>query len=270
MGSEHTPTVLTIAGFDPYGGAGVVMDVKTIHALGGYALSSVTAVTAQNSTGVKSVHNTAPEILRAQLEVLLDDISVDAVKIGMLADKEVVQSIVEIIQKYDLKNIVLDTVLVSSSGRQLIREDAVEVMKKELFPLVDLITPNIPEVNTLQHHTYSGKESETQEVAQAFFDLGVNAVLLKGGHSEAEEAIDHLVQRDGTMESFAHRRIDTTHTHGTGCLLSSAVATGLAKGLEMNESVSGAKDFLSRKLEHADELDLQYHTKNEEKREPIF
>ena len=183
MSREYTPTVLTIAGSDPYGGAGIQIDCKTIHALGGYAFSVPTALTAQSSQGVSAVESTSPEIFRMQLETLLDDVKVDAVKIGMLANAEIISIVAKVIDKYDLKNIVLDTVLVSSSGKMLLEPSAIDLMVKELFPRVDLITPNLPEINTLLDTSYLGKKDEITDIANAFFERGVNAVLIKGGHS---------------------------------------------------------------------------------------
>ncbi len=271
MRKKHTPTVLTIAGSDPYGGAGIQIDCKTIHALGGYAFSVITALTAQNSTGVKALHSTSPKIFRQQLETLLNDVKVDAVKIGMLADKELIEIVIEMIKRYALENIVLDTVLVSSSGKALLNEDAIEVMVSELFPLVDIITPNIPEINTFLESEYIGEEDEVEEIAEALIALDANSILIKGGHSsDQEEAKDHLVSKYLEINTFTTARVNTTHTHGTGCLLSSAVATNLALGYDMTESVRQAKHFLYEKLKHAKTLNLNYRDKKYERKEPIF
>jgi len=268
---EYTPTVLTIAGSDPYGGAGIQVDTKVIHALDGYAFSVITALTAQNSTGVKSIWATPTDIVKSQLETILDDIEVDAVKIGMLANAETVEVVVKYIQKYKLKNIVLDTVLVSSSGTQLLEKNAIELMVKELFPLVDMITPNIPEVNTLLGTDYVGDENEIECMAKGLFDLGAKAVLIKGGHSmDSSHATDYLAMSDIPIRSFSSLRIDTNHTHGTGCVLSSAIASSLAQGIGLEKSIQSAKAFLYRKLAMASNLEFNYIHKNATRREPLI
>ncbi len=266
-----TPTVLSIAGFDPYGGAGIVADCKTIHALGGYALSSSTAVTAQNSCGVSAVQTVSADMLKLQLETLLDDVKVDAVKIGMLGNGELISVVAECIEKYNLKNIVLDTVLVSSSGKPLLEKSAVRLMETELFPKVDLITPNVPEINTFLKTAYCGAAQEVQKIAIGFFEKDVKAVLLKGGHSTAyASATDYLVTKDMNIEQYSSKRVVTTHTHGTGCILSSAVAMGLAKGLSLHESVAEAKVFLYDKLQHSGILRLKYVNEIHHRKEPLF
>ena len=270
MSSLLTPTVLTIAGSDPYGGAGSQIDAKVIHALGGYAFSVATALTAQNSKGVSAVQHTSPEIFRIQLETLLDDVKVDAVKIGMLANAELVEIVAQTIDKYVLKNIVLDTVLVSSSGKELLEPDAIEIMEKELFPRVDLITPNLPEINMLLKSTYVGKEDELKEMAEAFFNKGVKAVLVKGGHSnDKDNATDYLLTKHETY-TFPTARVKTTHTHGTGCFLSSAIAAGLAKGKTLDSSVSLAKDFLFKRLNESSNLQFNYKDKKVTRKEALL
>jgi len=271
MPPNHTPTVLTIAGFDPYGGAGIQADTKTIHALGGYALTATTAVTAQNSRGVTKVEPISEALLKVQLETLLDDIKVDAVKIGMLGSAKLISVVSECIVRYELSNIVLDTVMVSSNGKRLLEKEAVDVMVSKLFSRVDLITPNIPEVNTFLNGNYSGEEDEAKDVALALFGFGANAILLKGGHGiGSKEATDHLAVKGKKIETFTTKRVDTPHTHGTGCVLSSAIAVGLAKGLSMSESVSQAKYFLYDKLQKSDTIYLPYVKEIHDRREPIL
>jgi len=272
MASSFTPTILTIAGSDTYGGAGLQIDIKTIHKLGGYALSAPTALTSQNSRGVKDVFAVPAEVFEKQLNVLLEDIQVDAVKIGMLANKEIIEVLVKTIDKYELTNIVLDTVLVSSSGKDLLKPDAIDLMKKELFPRVDLITPNIPEVHSLLKETsYTGQKESVKRIAEQFFDLGVNAVLLKGGHSEdTNSVIDYLVQKSDAITAHSTKRVETTHTHGTGCLLSSAIATHLASGHTLEKSVSLSKKFIYDNLSAASKLKLNYKNDHLERKEPIF
>ena len=277
MSKLYTPTVLSIAGADPYGGAGIQVDSKTIHALGGYAFTVPTALTAQNSTGVKAVYSTPVDIFRQQLEAILDDVHVDAVKIGMLGNTNIILEVVNAIEKYKLKNIVLDTVLVSSSGKPLLEPSAIETMVKELFPLVDLITPNIPEVNMLLGMNYMGNEDEVNAMVNALFGLGTNAVLIKGGHSsDKENATDYLTEKPLIknhldVKAYSTPRISTTHTHGTGCVLSSAIATHLALGHNLAKSVELSKAFLYESLEASSSL-LKFHYKEDksERKEPIF
>jgi len=269
--SDYTPTVLTIAGFDPYGGAGIQIDSKTIHALEGYAFSVTTALTAQNSQGVKAVQSTSAEIFKLQLETLLDDVKIDAVKIGMLANAELIAVVADIIDKYRLKNIVLDTVIVSSSGKLLLEKEAWKLMVTKLFPRVDLITPNLPEVNTFLNASYTGKRDEVVEIASGFFSKDVKAILIKGGHSsDQKEATDYLVSSALKINTFTTPRVETTHTHGTGCLLSSAIAVHLAKGETLKQSVALAKDFLYEQLLASKAMQFNYHQKNHLRKEPLL
>ena len=267
--NNFTPTVLTIAGFDPYGGAGIQIDSKTIHALGGYALTAVTAITAQNSQGVAAVEPLSPETLHLQLSTLLDDIKIDAVKIGMLANTSLIEVVVDVLKTYELSNIVLDPVMISSSGKALLETEAVEMMVKTLFPLCALITPNLMETNTLLGTKYQGKREENMSMAEGLSELGAKAVLLKGGHSCQEEAVDCLVDTS-EMICFSSPRVETTHTHGTGCILSSAIATQLAKNMSLKKSVEDAKYFLTKKLHRSETLRLQYISHSAAKKEPIF
>jgi len=271
MPSNYTPTVLTIAGSDPYAGAGVQVDAKVIHALGGYAFCVTTALTAQNSTGVKDVLVSSTEHFRLQLHAILDDIEVDAVKIGMLGNAEILMVVVEAIQKYKLKNIVLDTVLVSSSGKALLKEDAIEVMIDKLFPLVDIITPNIPEVNSLLGTEYLGTADEVESMAKGLLGLGANAVLIKGGHStDNENATDYLAMSKLPIIPFSTTRLYTTHTHGTGCVLSSAVAIHLAKGLTLEKAVEEAKVFLYQKFHTSSDLCFRYRSEEDKRKGPVL
>lgn len=271
MSSSYTPTVLSIAGSDTYGGAGIQVDAKTIHTLGAYAFTTITALTAQNSTGVKVVSPTSKEMFKQQLESILDDLYVDAVKIGMLANEEIISVVVDIIDRYKLKNIVLDTVLVSSSGKTLLEVSAIEMMVKELFPRVDIITPNIPEINTLLDTNYVGNKDEVEAMASALFDLGANAVLIKGGHSaDKENATDYLVQKPLHVSAYSTTRLKTTHTHGTGCVLSSAIATYLALGYSLSKSVELSKAFLYKGLHTSSSFKFNYIQEKSGRREPIL
>ena len=268
MDSNHTPTILSIAGFDPYGGAGIIMDTKTIHALGGYALTAVTALTAQNSHGVTGVEAVQPETLRLQLETLLRDMRVDAVKIGMLANEAILEVVIDMVRKHSLPNVVLDPVLVSSSGARLLDPKAINKMVERLFPLCTLITPNLDETNALLSTGYTGIDDEVPRIAEGFQNIGASCVLLKGGHTAQASATDTLVTPTG-ITPISTPRLRTDHTHGTGCLLSSAIAAHLAHGLPLTQSVQQAKAFLHRKLLDAETLQLSYHS-NGARKEPIF
>ena len=271
MAKGYTPTILSIAGSDPYGGAGVQIDSRTIHALGGYALSVTTALTAQNSTGVKALLPTPIEHFKLQLQTLLEDIQIDAIKIGMLANAQIIEVVAAMIEQYGISTVVLDTVLVSSSGTPLLEPKAVTMMVERLFPLTTLITPNIPEVNHLIGGGYRGGPEQIEATASHLYGLGATALLLKGGHgSSPTHAIDYLLQPNHPAQSFATPWVKTSHTHGTGCLLSSAIATYLAYGKSLAQSVADAKVFLSQKLQTASRLQLHYHDTTRTRREPIF
>ncbi len=271
MGKTFTPTVLSIAGSDTYGGAGVQVDIKTIHALGGYAFTAPTALTSQNSRGVKAVFETPIDVLRQQIETILDDVEVNAVKIGMLSNADIVLAVAEMIDRYRLKNIVLDTVMVSSSGKRLLQKDAIETMIKELFPRVDLITPNIPEVNALLHSHYKGDFEEIKKMANGLFNVGANAVLIKGGHStNKEKAIDYFMENKNHIKQYATPRVSTTHTHGTGCILSSSIATCLASGYSLDKSIELSKKFLYESLVKSDTLQFHYRKKLQDRKESIL
>ena len=266
-----TPTILTIAGFDPYAGAGIQVDSKVIHLLGGYAFSITTSLTAQNSTGVKMTKPVDVDIFEAQLEAILSDINIDAIKIGMLHNKEIIDIIYKMIKKYKLTNIILDTVLVSSSGKDLLQKDSIKFMVDKLFPLATLITPNIPECNYLLKSNYQGDIKEIETIASSLFNLGANRVLIKGGHSNNKNyAIDYLVEKEKKIIAYKAKRIKTNHTHGTGCVLSSAIATNLAKGYSLEDAIENAKKFLSDRLENSSNLKLNYKNKNLKRKESFI
>ena len=269
MPTESTPTVLTVAGLDHYGGAGSLIDVKTIHALGGYGLSAVTALTAQNSRGVRRVDPVDPSMLRAQLEALLMDIRIDAIKIGMLATQALVDTLADILDQHRPPHIVLDPVILSSSGHVLLDDAGVEKMIERLFPLATLITPNLDESNRILGRNFQGHSAEIGIMANGFAQLTPSAILFKGGHTQDTRAIDTLVTRN-TQQQFSSPRIATAHTHGTGCILSSAVATLLAQGTTLAESVAQAKTFLTSRIHHAQHLHLPYYEVSSERHEAIF
>lgn len=238
-------TALTIAGSDSCGGAGIQADIKTMTANGVYAMSAITALTAQNTTGVSDIYEVSPEFLEAQLTAIFEDIKPDAIKIGMVSSSELIKTISVNLKKYNGKNIVLDPVMVATSGAKLISDDAIATLKEDLIPLATVITPNIPEAEVLSEMTISNEEDMIK--AAAYISEKYNcAVLCKGGHS-INDAND-LLYSNGTYRWFYGKRIDNPNTHGTGCTLSSAIASNLAKGRDLNESVEKAKAYISGAL----------------------
>lgn len=238
-------TALTIAGSDSCGGAGIQADIKTMTANGVYAMSAITALTAQNTTGVSDIYEVSPEFLEAQLTAIFEDIKPDAIKIGMVSSSELIKTIAVNLKKYNGKNIVLDPVMVATSGAKLISDDAIATLKEYLIPLATVITPNIPEAEVLSEMTISNEEDMIK--AAAYISEKYNcAVLCKGGHS-INDAND-LLYSNGTYRWFYGKRIDNPNTHGTGCTLSSAIASNLAKGRDLNESVDKAKAYISGAL----------------------
>jgi len=238
-------TALTIAGSDCSGGAGIQADLKTMTMNGVYAMSAITALTAQNTTGVRAIQESTPDFLKQQLDAIFEDIYPDAVKIGMVASSELIHVIADRLRHYEAKNIVVDPVMVATSGSSLMKNDAVQTLIEELLPISTLVTPNIPEAQVL-----SGLSIETKEdMIIAAKHIGDNyhcAVLLKGGHS-INDAND-LLYANGELHWFEGKRIDNPNTHGTGCTLSSAIASNLAKGYTLSESVRRAKDYISGAL----------------------
>ena len=238
-------TALTIAGTDPSGGAGIQADIKTMTANGVYAMSAVTALTAQNTTGVYGILESTPEFLASQLDCIFTDIFPDAVKTGMLASTGLIEVIADKLKQYKAKNIVVDPVMVATSGSRLISQEAVDALKELLLPLATVLTPNIPEAEVLSGLTISGP-ADMEKAAQAIGEAYGCAVLCKGGH-DLNDAND-LLWRDGTCKWFHGRRIDNPNTHGTGCTLSSAIASNLAKGCDLDTAVERAKAYLSGAL----------------------
>ena len=238
-------TALTIAGSDCSGGAGIQADLKTMTMNGVYAMSAITALTAQNTTGVRAIQESTPDFLKQQIDAVFEDIYPDAVKIGMVASSELIRVIADRLRHYDAKNIVVDPVMVATSGSALMKNDAVQTLIEELLPISTIVTPNIPEAQVL-----SGLSIETKEdMIIAAKNIGDNyhcAVLLKGGHS-INDAND-LLYANGELHWFEGKRIDNPNTHGTGCTLSSAIASNLAKGYTLSESVQRAKDYISGAL----------------------
>ena len=238
-------TALTIAGSDSSGGAGIQADIKTMTANGVFAMSAITALTAQNTTGVAGIMEVSPEFLKEQIDCIFTDIRPDAVKIGMVSSAELITAIAEKLTEYHAENIVVDPVMVATSGAKLISDDAIDTLKERLLPMADVLTPNIPEAEVL-----SGMEVRTEEdMIKAAEKISENyhcAVLLKGGH-QLNDAND-LLYRNGSYRWFYGKRIDNPNTHGTGCTLSSAIASNLAKGFDMDTSVERAKAYISGAL----------------------
>lgn len=237
---------LTIAGSDSSGGAGIQADIKTMITNGVYAMSAITALTAQNTMGVTDIMEVSPEFLEKQLDAVFCDIRPDAVKIGMLPSSDLMIKTAEKLKEYQAENIVLDPVMVSTSGSKLMKEDAMIVLKEKLFPFASLLTPNIPEAEVLSDMSI---ESEKDMIAAAkkISETYGCAVLCKGGH-QLNDAND-LLYRDGTWRWFYGKRIENPNTHGTGCTLSSAIASNLAKGFDLDTSVERAKAYISEALE---------------------
>ena len=242
-------TALTIAGSDSSGGAGIQADIKTMTANGVYAMSAVTALTAQNTTGVVSILNVTPQFLAEQLDCIFTDIRPDAVKIGMVSAPELICVIAQKLKEYNASNIVIDPVMIATSGARLISEDAVQTLQEELIPLADLLTPNIPEAQVLTGNSITSSEDMITAARKTAsrFDC---AVLVKGGH-QLNDANDLLCLpgSSASLRWFYGKRIDNPNTHGTGCTLSSAIASNLAKGFDIEISVQRAKEYFSGALE---------------------
>ena len=238
-------TVLTIAGSDSSGGAGIQADLKTMTALGVYGMSVVTALTAQNTTGVYGILDADPEFVAKQMDCVFTDIFPDAIKIGMVSQPGLIQVIAEKLKEYHAAPVVLDPVMVSTSGYRLLKEEAMDTLCTLLLPLSALSTPNIPEAEILSGISIHNKE-QMEEAARSISQKYQGAVLVKGGH-QTEDADDVLCQ-DGKLLWFHGRRIHNPNSHGTGCTLSSAIACGLAKGMTMEESIRQAKEYLSGAL----------------------
>ena len=240
--------LLTIAGSDSSGGAGIQADLKTFAALGTYGMSVITAVTAQNTCGVTMVQNIDLKVVEAQITAVFDDIRVDAVKIGMLSDKEIIKIIAQKLRFYQPPIIVVDPVMVSKSGFQLLAPDACETLIKELLPLATLVTPNLPEATVIVGYEVSNKD-DMLKAAKDIITLGAKNVLMKGGH--LQESADVLLYDGREATWFTGERINTKNTHGTGCTLSSALAANLALGLSLPEAVRKSKEYITIAINNA-------------------
>jgi hydroxymethylpyrimidine/phosphomethylpyrimidine kinase len=246
------PNVLSIAGVDPSGGAGVLADVKAISANGAYAMGVVTALTAQNTQGVTGVELVAPEFVTRQIDAVFDDIRVDAVKIGMVATAEIAHAVAAALRRHGARHIVLDPVMIAKSGDRLLAADAVVAIRDELIPLAEVITPNLPEAAALLGRPEPADVAAMRTMATEQLALGSAAVLLKGGHLAGNDATDVLADAAGLAE-FTAPRVATKNTHGTGCTLSSAIAA-LLPVMPRAEAIRAAKAYLTEALQHADDL----------------
>jgi hydroxymethylpyrimidine/phosphomethylpyrimidine kinase len=250
-----TPVALTIAGSDSSGGAGIQADLKTFAALGVYGASVITALTAQNTSGVTSIHLVPADFVTAQIDAVFSDLDVKAVKIGMVAQLATVDAIVAGLTRWSPKHIVLDPVMVATSGDRLLATDAVEALRTKLLPRASLITPNLTEAAALLDEPVAVSEAAIESQGKRLLALGCPSVLIKGGHGQGTESIDYLVSGNGIIV-LAAPRIPTKNTHGTGCSLSSAIAAGLAKGEDIETAVRNAKVWVSAAIAAADRLGI--------------
>lgn len=253
---KRYPIIISIAGSDSSGGAGIQADLKAISALGAYAATAITAITVQNTMGVQAIHPVPAEYVRGQIEAVMEDIHPDAVKIGMINDIAIVKVIAECLRKYKPAHVVFDPVMVSTSGSKLIEDDAIEVLTKELMPLTDIITPNLDEAEVLTGKKITNLK-EMKEAALTLLSFGSKAVLVKGGHLAGENMYD-VLQLASQIEPivFTGKYIESKNVHGTGCTLSSSIATFLALGEEMPGAVSKAKEYIAGAIEAGKDISI--------------
>lgn len=250
---------LTIATSDSGGGAGIQADLKAFSAMGCYGMSALAALTAQNTTAVTGIHALPTEFVAKQIDTVIEDLGVDAVKIGMLFNSEIIDTVADRLQDHGIENIVVDPVMVAKSGAKLIEDNAIYTLKKHLFPLSKNITPNLPEAETLLN-TKIEDRSHMESAARKLLEYGPESVLLKGGHFSEENSVDCLVlsepEEGNDIYWYVSERIHTKNTHGTGCTLSSAIAAGLAKGLPLSQSVREAKDYITGAIKAGSEYKI--------------
>ena len=247
-GVDQVPRVLTIAGSDSGAGAGIQADLKTFAALGVYGTSVITAVTAQNTVGVTGVHEIPVDIVAGQIEAVLDDIGADAVKTGMLSSSDIIQTVVRELNHFRVDKVVVDPVMVTKSGDRLLREDAIDALRRDLLPIARVVTPNIPEAETLADMKIRTRD-DARVAAEKIFHMGAKAVVVKGGHLEGP-AVDLLYDGEEFLE-MEEPRVDTKNTHGTGCTFASAIAAELAKGAGVADAVARAKEYVTGALKHS-------------------
>jgi hydroxymethylpyrimidine/phosphomethylpyrimidine kinase len=250
-----TAVAVTIAGSDSSGGAGIQADLKTFAALGVYGASVITALTAQNTRGVTAIHDVPADFIAAQIDAVFSDLSVGAVKIGMLSQVAAIQAVAVGLDRHGAKNIVLDPVMVASSGDRLLAPEAIVVLRNELIPRALVVTPNLLEAAALTGASPARNEEEMEVQARQLLSLGARTVLIKGGHGEGADSVDLLIGQ-GEVVRLSARRIATRNTHGTGCTLSSAIAAGLAKGLDLTAATQEAKAYVTAAIAAADQLKI--------------
>lgn len=249
------PVGLTIAGSDSSGGAGIQADLKTFAALGVYGASVIAALTAQNTRGVTGIHDVPAEFVTAQIDAVFSDLDVNAVKIGMVSQREVIDAIAAGLDRWSPKFVVVDPVMVATSGDRLLSPGAIDALRTRLFPRATIITPNLPEAAALLDESVATSEADIERQGRALLALGCATVLIKGGHGEGPESVDYLVSSHGVVR-LAAPRVATRNTHGTGCSLSSAIAAGLAKGEALEAAVRDAKAYISAAIAKADQLGI--------------
>ncbi|HKY87390.1 MAG TPA: bifunctional hydroxymethylpyrimidine kinase/phosphomethylpyrimidine kinase [Pseudorhodoplanes sp.] len=248
-----TPIAVTIAGSDSGGGAGIQADLKTFSALGVYGASVIAVLTAQNTKGVTAIHDAPPDFVTAQIDAVFSDLDVGAVKIGMLSQPAVIKAVASGLAHYKQSKIVLDPVMIATSGDRLLAPEAIAVLRDVLMKQALIVTPNLPESAALLETTIASTEAEMQAQGEKLLALGARAVLIKGGHGGGAESVDILVEPNATAR-LAAERIDTPNTHGTGCTLSSAIAAGLAKGLDLADSVRQAKAYVTAAIAASNQI----------------
>lgn len=249
-----TPIAVTVAGSDSGGGAGIQADLKTFSALGVYGASVIVALTAQNTLGVSGIHDVPPAFVRAQIDAVFSDLAVDAVKIGMVSRVATIEAIAAGLDAYGQRTIVLDPVMIATSGHALLAPDAVSAVKTLLVPRALIVTPNLPEAAKLTDRPIAETESDMVAQGEALLALGARAALIKGGHASGRESADVLVTQTADPHWLRAPRHATRNTHGTGCTLSSAIAAGLAIGAVLEDAVAAAKDYLTKAISAADDL----------------
>jgi hydroxymethylpyrimidine/phosphomethylpyrimidine kinase len=250
-----TPIAVTIAGSDSGGGAGIQADLKTFSALGVYGACVITALTAQNTKGVAAIHDVPAEFVAAQIDAVFSDLAVGAVKIGMVSQRGVIEAIGAGLERWRQTKVVLDPVMIATSGDKLLAPDAIDVLQRVLFPCAVVITPNLPEAAALLDAPIARDEIEMRTQAERLLALGARAVLIKGGHGSGAESVDLLIE-PAAFTRLAADRIATRNTHGTGCTLSSAIAAGLAKGLALREAAGAAKAYVTAALAAAERIEI--------------
>ncbi|WP_420547679.1 bifunctional hydroxymethylpyrimidine kinase/phosphomethylpyrimidine kinase [Curvivirga sp.] len=253
--TNKTAIALTIAGSDSGGGAGIQADLKAMSALGTYGASVITALTAQNTTEVRAIYDVPADFIACQIDTVLDDLKVDAIKIGMLSQVDVIEAVADRL-KVKAPNIpvVLDPVMVAKSGDKLLQDNAIEALRRHLVPLATLMTPNLPEAGVLLGQDAPIDPESMKKCGLALMALGASAVLMKGGHLTGEECVDLLMHSNGDVQELHSKRVHTGNTHGTGCTLSASIAALLAQGLDLKDAVSQAHQYLAKAIQSADQL----------------